>query len=290
MTGVDTDSHALVLGKLIAEARKRAGLTQQQLCDRANLSYSTLAKIERGAIRTPSVFTVAAIAEATGTTVEALTGIDTTRAPKTVQKAYKASKSGIKFVYFDVNGVLVRFYQRAFTAMAADTGASADLIESIFWHYNDGLCRGNMTLEEFGSILAKRLGVSQVSWSDYYLSNVEPVSQIYDLINWTADNYHLGLLTNSMPGMLKLMSSRGLLPKVAFDVVVDSSEVGAIKPETAIFDTALQLAKVEPKEILLIDDARTNIMAAEKLDWHVLWFDVYHPEEGANRIRQILEF
>ena len=68
--GVAVDEQAL--GKRLQLARKRAGLTQQQLCQKAGLSYSTLAKIERGAIRSPSVFTVAAIAQATGTPQEDL--------------------------------------------------------------------------------------------------------------------------------------------------------------------------------------------------------------------------
>ena len=60
------------LGKRLQLARKRAGLTQQQLCQKAGLSYSTLPKIERGAIRSPSFITVANIASATGTQLEDL--------------------------------------------------------------------------------------------------------------------------------------------------------------------------------------------------------------------------
>lgn len=40
------------LARAIADARRAAGYTQQQLCTEAKLSYSTLAKIERGAIKT----------------------------------------------------------------------------------------------------------------------------------------------------------------------------------------------------------------------------------------------
>jgi transcriptional regulator with XRE-family HTH domain len=42
------------LGKTLQAARQKAGLTQQELCNQAELSYSTLAKIERGAIKSPS--------------------------------------------------------------------------------------------------------------------------------------------------------------------------------------------------------------------------------------------
>src|SRR3990172_12744057 len=103
------------LGKRLQLARKRAGLTQQELCQKAGLSYSTLAKIERGAIRSPSAFTVAAIAEVTGSTLEDLLDIKTSSKSPDLTLSKKRSKSGISFVYFDVNGVLVRFFHRAFT-------------------------------------------------------------------------------------------------------------------------------------------------------------------------------
>jgi len=115
------------LGKKIQQARKAAGLTQQSLCQQAKISYSTLAKIERGAIKSPSVFTIWKIADIIGISMDALLGRDiSSDAPANL----KTSKDGIKFIYFDVNGCIVRFFQRAFTRIAADTGASPDQIES----------------------------------------------------------------------------------------------------------------------------------------------------------------
>jgi transcriptional regulator with XRE-family HTH domain len=64
------------LGRRLADARRKAGLTQQELCQKAGLSYSTLAKIERGAIKSPSVFTVAAIAAATGVPLDQMLDIE----------------------------------------------------------------------------------------------------------------------------------------------------------------------------------------------------------------------
>src|SRR5579862_5719437 len=99
------------LGKRLQLARKRAGLTQQELCQKAGLSYSTLAKIERGAIRTPSVFTVANIAAVTGVSLEELLDMSGRGAGGAAMPAdtKKLSRTGVRFVYLDVNGVLVRF-------------------------------------------------------------------------------------------------------------------------------------------------------------------------------------
>src|SRR6185295_7741498 len=97
------------LGRKLQLARKRAGLTQQDLCNKASLAYSTLAKIERGAIKSPSVFTVAAIATATNTPLEQLLDIPGGLKPPTNAEPKKVSKTGVKFVYLDINGTLVRF-------------------------------------------------------------------------------------------------------------------------------------------------------------------------------------
>src|SRR5207245_792996 len=104
------------LGKLLQEARRAAGMTQQALCQAANISYSTLAKIERGAIKAPSIFTVQTIAAALGLTLDELLGVQS-GANSALPK--KVSKSGIRFVYFDINGCLVHFFQQAFTKIAA---------------------------------------------------------------------------------------------------------------------------------------------------------------------------
>ena len=290
MDGEGTVNQEHVLGRAIADARRRAGMTQQELCAKASLSYSTLAKIERGAIKTPSIFTVMAISEATGTSIEDLAGKASYKPIQTAQKAYKTSKSGIKFVYFDVNGTMVRFFQRAFTNIANDSGVPEESVERFFWQHNDEVCRGETSLEEFNRLLAERLGWGEISWADYYLKNVDPVIDVHELARWVAENYHIGLLTNAMPNLTNLMLENGVLPKLDYDVIIDSSVVKTIKPEKEIYSIAAQRAGLEPHQILTIDDNQTNLIAAAQLGWQTIWFDDYRPFEGVDRVRQILEF
>ena len=275
------------LGVRLQQARKAAGLTQQELCQKSGLSYSTLAKIERGAIKSPSIFTIQQIAEALDTTVDVLLAATGSKAA-TSQK--KKSKTGVSFVYFDINGCLVRFFHRAFTAIAADTGTSSDIVESTFWHYNDAACKGNMTMAEFNQKLGECFGVDNFDWSNYYLSAVDPITETAELLNWASAHYRVGLLSNIMPGLVTAMLEKGIIPKIAYDVIIDSSEVKAIKPEPEIYRIATEKAETKPAEILLIDDSRTNLMAAEKMGWHVLWFDDYVPAESARKIKEALEF
>ena len=287
--GASTPSGALdevSLGKRLQEARRAAGLTQQMLCQRAGLSYSTLAKIERGAIKSPSIFTVRTIALALGQSLDELVGMERAGSGLTPKKV---TKSGVKFVYFDVNGCLVRFFQQAFTRLADVSGEQPDIIESVFWHYNDEVCRGTMGLSEFNDTLAKRLRLDAVDWESYYLDAVEPIKEMQALVVWASQQYRVGLLTNIMPGFVTAMREKGLLPDVEFDAVVDSSQIGTIKPEPEIYQIATEKAHVNPEEILLVDDSRANLMAAERLGWHVLWFDDSRPSEAVERVRASLE-
>jgi len=278
------------LGKRLQEARRKANLTQQELCQKAGLSYSTLAKIERGAIRSPSVFTVASIATATGVPLEELLDVELAKRDSSPAPAKKRSKSGVSFVFIDVNGVLVRFFHRAFTQIASEANVGSDVVETLFWRHNEAVCRGDISLEEFNRIFEQELGLHGFNWKKYYMETVEPMPHVAELVEWISQNYKVGLLTNSVPGFLAELLQTGRIPAVHYDAVVDSSEVRAIKPEEKIYQVAQERAGVPPSEILLIDDGRTNLMAADRLGWHVLWFDDYRPEEGLERARQALEF
>ena len=280
------DVNEVGLGRCLQTARKKANFTQQELCQKAGLSYSTLAKIERGAIKSPSIFTIQQIAQALGTSLDELVGFSSLpRAP--LNK--KRSKSGISFIYLDVNGCLVRFFHRAFTRIAEETGETPDTIETAFWHYNDAACTGEMSVKQFNDAVAKKLSIKSFDWQKYYLAVIDPITEMQQLAEWIAQNYHLGLMTNIMPGFIDTMLDSGLLPKVDYSAIIDSSKEGVIKPDPKIYEIAGKAAGCPANEILLVDDSRTNLMAAERAGWHVLWFDDFNPAESAKRVKSTLE-
>ena len=62
------------ISERIREARKEAGLTQEAVARRAELSTNMLSRLERGTIRDPHYSTLEGIAHALGTTVAELAG------------------------------------------------------------------------------------------------------------------------------------------------------------------------------------------------------------------------
>lgn len=278
------------LGRVIQAARKKAGLTQQSLCQKTGLSYSTLAKIERGAIASPSVFTIRQIARTLEVSMDGLLGGVEARPPVVAQSlAHKVSRSGVRFVFFDMNGVLVRAaVSRACMKLAQESGVTPDVIETIFWQYNSDVCRGSMSLDEFNTVLAERLEML-VDWNRYYLMAVEPTPGISELVTWVAENYKIGMVTNTFPALIRPMFDRGILPQVKFDVIIDSSEVHALKPEARMFEIAVDRAGSNPSELLLIDDDRLNLAAAGQFGWHTMGFDAYQPEDSIVAVSTALQ-
>ena len=122
------------------------------------------------------------------------------------------------------------------------------------------------------------------------VSDVEPMPGMAELVTWAAEHYEVGLLSNNMPGFIDVLRHNGIIPNADYKAIVDSSKVGAVKPEAKIYEVAQQLAAVGPDEILFIDDSRTNLIVADKLSWHVLWFDDYHPAESIEKIKESLSF
>ncbi len=280
------------LGRRLQLARKRAGLTQQELCQKAGLSYSTLAKIERGAIRSPSVFTVASIAQATNSTVEDLLDMASRGLQPPALTTKRRSKTGVRFIYFDINGVIVRYLDiyKTFTEIAKLAGVNPEIVETIFWRYNDELCRGNLEVSEFNRLVGENLHIEGFDWRHYYMSSVSVVPGVNELLSWAAENYEVGLLSNSMPGFIDGLKEIGKVPNLNYTVIIDSSKLGTIKPEAKIYQVAQEMAHMEANEILLIDNERPNLTAADKSGWQVLGFDDYHPEDSIARVKAALEF
>jgi HAD superfamily hydrolase (TIGR01509 family) len=274
----------LNLGKAIADLRRAKGMTQDELSTKAGISYSTLAKLERNAISAPSVFTMADIARVLEVSIDEIIN------PNKLDAHEDNIEKEIQFVYCDVNGVLVRFFHKAFGKIASETGISVDRIETAFWHYNEAINRGNMTISEFNKAMEVRLGLEPetIDWESYYMNSVEPIKSMHECLRDISKTTKVGLLSDSFPGFLKIMLEKKLLPNISYSAIVESAAVHAKKPDQKIYEIAEEMAKTPGSNIFFIDDSRANLMAAEKRGWRVLWFDDYHPEESVKRVTEAL--
>lgn len=88
MTGILKAPSANRIGKTIQESRKEKGLTQEDLARRADVPYTTLTKIESGAIKNPSAKVVSKLAAALGVSLDTLVVPRIYEGPESVQQIF----------------------------------------------------------------------------------------------------------------------------------------------------------------------------------------------------------
>lgn len=269
------------LGKRLAALRRVAKLSQNQLADKAKVADSTLAKIERGAIKEPSVFTIARLARVLGISVDELLDHRTRR------HGAAAKRGEVRFIYFDIHGVITTNWERIFTELAARFHLEPQAVEMAFWRYNDLVGRGHMTLPEFETALAHNLLIKskRLPYVDVYFDAIRGDPHVHALMRELTEHYQIGLFSNIFPGFLGKLLKLGIVPTLPYGATIESCAVGAVKPEPAIYEYAQREANVPAGQILLIDDTHANIDTAQHLGWQGSWFDDQHPVQSITALR-----
>ena len=98
----------------------------------------------------------------------------------------------------------------------------------------------------------------------------------------------LGLLTNQYPGMLSMIIEKGLMPKVDWDVIIDSSLEKIRKPDPEIYLLAENKVKADPKSILFVDNKQSLLEPARKRGWQVFEYDPSNPEISTTRLQRFI--
>lgn len=260
--------------------REQADYTQKDLAKAADVSYSTLTKLEQGTISSPSITVI--------TNLAAALGCETSDLLQEQEQKIVPNKD-IEFVYFDVGGVLVHWLP-SLHAFAERIHRSDSAVKAIFYEFNDVGCRGKMTMEELQILIMLRLNVSLKndasgnplipSWVD----DMSPIAPSHKFLRTLIKHHKIGLLTNVFKGYYPGFFEKGLVPNLSYKTVVKSCDIGYIKPEREIYEIATQAARVQPEKILFFDDSRVNVNAARDYGWYAEHIDEYHPGASIQRI------
>ncbi|MEX0749031.1 MAG: HAD-IA family hydrolase [Candidatus Saccharimonadales bacterium] len=265
--------------KALKKERKSAGFTQTELARRSGVAYSTLTKLEQGQIPSPSVTAVHNLADALHCTAADLL---------TLPKLKIALSDSIKFVYFDVGGVLVHWLPSV-QAYAERINRPYDQVLKLFYEYLGPTCRGEMDFEEFQLLCMLKLkldpsGAGREAALQSWVDDMRPILPTHTFIAAMSRSYPIGLLTNIGKGAYSEYIERKLVPSLKYKAVVQSCDLGVTKPDSAIYDIATQAARAQPGDILFIDDSKVNVAAAQSFGWQAEWFDEYDPQASIKRI------
>ena len=179
-----------------------------------------------------------------------------------------------QFVYFDLGNVVCSFdRERAIRQMAALTGTTPDRVRSevIDGGLQAALERGAIDWLEFHERFSERTGTSSdaealaTAASDMFALNVDLLPVIAGL---ERAGCRAGILSNTCDAHWRHLVASGyaILPG-GFAPIVLSHEVGAIKPDPAIFASAAARAGVAPDRIFFCDDIEEHVAAARRAGW-----------------------
>jgi putative hydrolase of the HAD superfamily len=172
----------------------------------------------------------------------------------------------IRTFVFDLGNVLVRFsHERMCEQIAALCGRSGReirtcLIETgLQWDFERGRCDEKAFHRRLEAAADRSIPIDDLrhAASDIFEPNDEVVTIVRKL---KQSNYRLVLLSNTSIAHYEFIRSRWdvLDP---FDEFVLSYQVGAIKPEPAIFDAALAAIGCQPEEAFYTDDIAAYVEA-----------------------------
>ncbi len=92
-----------------------------------------------------------------------------------------------------------------------------------------------------------------------------------------ASGYRLAVLSNELD-LFYGVDFREKLPILAqFDAIVDASHTGILKPDARAYQAVMDALKLPANACVFVDDQMKNIVGAQAMGMHAVWFDVMQP-------------
>ncbi|MFZ2199388.1 MAG: HAD-IA family hydrolase [Microgenomates group bacterium] len=197
--------------------------------------------------------------------------------------------SKISFVYFDVGGVAIQDFSdspkwESMMDVMGIPNPRREEFDQLYHEYDTQFCLGThedtilpQIAAQFGLTLPEGFSMRR-----YFIDHFDSNPDLWPIVTQLKHSMKLGLLTDQYPGMLKQIFDKKILPPVSWDVIIDSTEVGARKPSPTIYQVAQAKSDVPAAEILFIDNREKNLVPARALGWQTFLYDSSNYDQ-ANR-------
>ena len=195
--------------------------------------------------------------------------------------------TSVKFVYFDIGGVLLDLSKLFETLIERSSKPKKDVME-VFEKHDVDLCRGSLSSEEMADIYRSELGMEVGDLEMLVVNALEPRQSMKRFVEELPASLRVGLLSNTWGNITHYQIEKNTIPDYKYEAMVLSNEVGAAKPEEKIYQIAHEKAGVEPGKILFVDDMEVNVKAAQDLGWQGLVFDVNDEKRMISEIEKRL--
>jgi len=183
-----------------------------------------------------------------------------------INNAHPSAQAGeqIELVLFDLGGVLVRF--SGLEVLCELTGSSSELEVAARWLMSPWVRRfeaGDCSEEEFGAGLVQEweLPYSAAELLEIFPTWLDPPFEGGEqLLSEVSKRVKLGCLSNTNPVGWRAIAD---WPHTRlFQYRFLSFELGAVKPDPAIYERVIEQLPIPPSRVLFLDDVALNVDAA----------------------------
>ena len=168
-----------------------------------------------------------------------------------------------KWIFFDIGSTLVD-ESECYEARYKETTAGTDVS---YQEFKDKVIEFAATYDNPYKEAVKFFGLQKTKW---YKELEKPYSYTKSVLSELSKNYKLGIIANQSAGSEKRLVDWGL--GKYFDLVIASAEEGVEKPNPEIFKIALDRAKCEPCNAVMVGDRLDNdIIPAKEIGMKTVW-------------------
>ncbi len=201
----------------------------------------------------------------------------------------------IKFVYFDVGGVVIRDFSgtNKWEELKSGMGIKSDQVKDfneIFDKYEPDVCVGR-DVETLVHMSREKLGLKlpeNYSLLLDFVNRFEKNESIWPILKKLKENRRMGLLTNMYPNMLDAIYKAGLMPEIEWDLIIDSSIEKVRKPQVEIFQLSQDRSGFKGEEILFVENGAKHVEAAKKFGWQTFLYDPTNVAQSNHDLEKLL--
>ena len=183
----------------------------------------------------------------------------------------------IRAVFFDLGGVILRTeYQAPREHLAEKLGMEYDDLVKVVFDSESGYqaSMGAITPDEHWAAVIKRLkrpaSEMEAIRHEFFAGDIIDRT-LLEFLRSLRGTYKTGLISNAWSDLRDYIVREKF--DDAFDHIIISAEVGAVKPEAKIYQVALEQAGVQAHEAVFVDDFAVNIDGCEKVGMQGIYFE-----------------
>ena len=180
-----------------------------------------------------------------------------------------------KFIYFDLGKVLVDFsFERMFRQMGDAAGIEPQQVQTVLAAgLQSDYETGRLDSRAAHEVFCRQTG-TRPDYEAFSLASNDIFTPIDSMLPVVAQLYQaghrLGILSNTCEGHWNHCLRRYGMLREFFSIHALSFEIGALKPDAAIFRKAAELANCQPEEIFYTDDLPGHVAGARSVGFDAL--------------------